>query len=89
MACAESFQRPANHLLLNIQQYGHGGGLLIVPRCPAEQLNLKYQLRYDRLPRALFGLAKHQFLQRQTSDSIAQHCRTPGGAHPETWFYKE
>jgi peptide/nickel transport system substrate-binding protein len=20
---------------------------------------------------------------------IAQHCRTPGGAHPETWFYKE
>jgi peptide/nickel transport system substrate-binding protein len=19
---------------------------------------------------------------------IAQHCRTPGGAHPETWFYK-
>ena len=20
---------------------------------------------------------------------IAQHCRTPGGSHPETWFYKE
>ena len=20
---------------------------------------------------------------------IAQHCRTPGGAHPETWYYKE
>jgi len=20
---------------------------------------------------------------------IAQHCRTPGGAHPETWFFKE
>jgi peptide/nickel transport system substrate-binding protein len=19
---------------------------------------------------------------------IAQHCRTPGGSHPETWFYK-
>jgi peptide/nickel transport system substrate-binding protein len=20
---------------------------------------------------------------------IAQHCRTPGGSHPETWFYKQ
>jgi peptide/nickel transport system substrate-binding protein len=20
---------------------------------------------------------------------MAQHCRTPGGSHPETWFYKE
>ena len=20
---------------------------------------------------------------------IAQHCRTPGGSHPETWYYKE
>ena len=20
---------------------------------------------------------------------IAQHCRTPGGSHPETWFYKD
>jgi peptide/nickel transport system substrate-binding protein len=20
---------------------------------------------------------------------IAQHCRTPGGAHPETWFYRD
>ena len=19
---------------------------------------------------------------------IAQHCRTPGGAHPATWYYK-
>ena len=19
---------------------------------------------------------------------IAQHCRTPGNSHPETWFYK-
>jgi peptide/nickel transport system substrate-binding protein len=20
---------------------------------------------------------------------IAQHCRTPGGSHPEQWYYKE
>jgi peptide/nickel transport system substrate-binding protein len=20
---------------------------------------------------------------------IAQHCRTPGGSHPETWYFKE
>ena len=37
---------------------------------------MKYQFRYDRLPRALFGLAKHQLLKRKAADSIAQLCRT-------------
>jgi len=71
------WQNAVCRLLLNIQQYGHGGGLLIVPRCPAEKVHVKYRLRYDRLPRALFGLAKHQLLKRQAADTIAQHCRMP------------
>lgn len=76
------WQNAVCRLLLNIQQYGHGGGVLIVPRCPPEKVNIKYQLRYNRLPEALFGLAKHQFLKRQTADSVAQHCRTPADVLP-------
>jgi peptide/nickel transport system substrate-binding protein len=43
------------------------------------------------------GQSPAQFGVRVVSDSlgnvpertcIAQHCRTPGGAHPETWYFK-
>lgn len=64
-------------VLFNIQQYGHGGGLLIVPRCPAKNVNVKYQHRYDRLPRALFRLAENQILKRQAAQQIADSCQTP------------
>ena len=76
------WQNTVCRLLLNIQQYGHGGGLLIVPRCSANHVSVKYPVRYDRLPKALFGLAQHQFLKRQAADSIDQHCRTPNDVLP-------
>ena len=48
-------------ILLHIQQYRHGGGLLIVPRTTGQDVNVKYRLRYDRLPRALASLvSRHQ-----------------------------
>ncbi len=62
-------------ILMNIQQYRHGGGLLIVPSYPAPDLNVKYGLTYGRLPDALLSLVHHQLLKRQTSETIAQHCR--------------
>ena len=61
--------------LFNIQQYGHGGGLLIAPRCQVRDINVKYEVTYDRLPRALFRLAQHYILKRQTAESISAHCR--------------
>ncbi len=76
------WQNAVCRLLLKIQRYGHGGGLLIVPHCPAEQLNVKYQVRYDRLPRALFGLAQHEHLNRQTVDCLAQDGETGSGTLP-------
>lgn len=77
------WQNAICRVLFHVQQYRHGGGLLIVPRCPAPQVHVKYQLRYDRLPRALFELAQHELLQKRTADSIAQHCRNePGDVLP-------
>ncbi len=39
---------------------------------------------------ALMGirLVKTNLGNVPSRNCIAQHCRTPGGAHPETWFYK-
>lgn len=61
-------------MLLNIQQYRHGGGLLLVPRWPADDMHVKHELTYDRLPQALLGMVRHQILRRRTGESIAQHC---------------
>ena len=39
---------------------------------------------------ALMGvrLVKNNLGNVPARNCIAQHCRTPGGAHPETWFFK-
>ena len=76
------WQNTICRVLFNIQQYGHGGGLLIVPSCPAPEVNVKYEQTYDRMPRALFRLAQHQILKRQTADAIADHCQTQSDMLP-------
>lgn len=68
--------------LFNIQQYGHGGGLIIAPECTNihgveyDDLSVKYNLVYNRLPKALFRLAQHHILRRQTAESIAEHSNS-------------
>jgi hypothetical protein len=62
-------------VLLNIQQFRHGGGLLVTPAHPAGGLNVKYTIHYDRLPRALIAYARHQLGKRQTAQVVAEHCR--------------
>lgn len=76
------WQNAICRVLFNIQQYGHGGGLLVVPQCPARGVNVKYEQTYDRLPGALFRLAQHQILKRQTTDRIAEHCQTQSDTLP-------
>lgn len=70
------WQNAICRVLFNIQQYGHGGGLLIVPDCPVSDVHVKYEQTYDRMPRALFRLAQHQILKRQRAETIAAHCHT-------------
>ena len=79
--------------LFNIQQYGHGGGLIIAP-CSKENdvsrhdVVVKYNLVYDRLPRALFRLAKYHILKRQTAETIAEHCSSVGNTLPCDIYYE-
>lgn len=76
------WQNAICRILFNIQQYGHGGGLLIVPSYPVGDVHVKYGQTYDRLPRALFRLAQHQILKRQTAETIAAHCNTDADTIP-------
>jgi hypothetical protein len=76
------WQNAICRILFNIQQYGHGGGLLIVPQTPADEINVKYEQTYDRLPKALFSLAEHQISKRQLADTIAAHCKSQGDTIP-------
>jgi hypothetical protein len=47
-------------VLMNIQRYRHGGGLLITPSTTLDGLNVKYKIRYDRLLKALRGMVETQ-----------------------------
>jgi hypothetical protein len=62
-------------ILMNIQHYRHGGGLLITPRTSLDGLNVKYTIRYDRLLRALRSMVESQTLYRSAG--------TPQGTPPD------
>src|SRR5262249_36048363 len=47
-------------ILMNIQRYRHGGGLLIPPQTTLDGLNVKYKIRYDRLLKSLRGMVENQ-----------------------------
>jgi hypothetical protein len=68
-----------SRVLLNIQQYGHGGGLLITPGPSPCATNVKYRLHYDRLPKAIAGLVQHQLIKDQLQGDIVDHFRGPDG----------
>jgi len=48
-------------ILMNIQHYRHGGGLLIVPQMSLDGLNVKYKIVYDRLLKSLRTMVESQF----------------------------
>lgn len=69
-------------ILLYVQQYRHGGGLLIVPRPTGKGMNVKYRLRYDRLPRALASLVGRQQRAHELLQWITKYYRDPRGVLP-------
>jgi hypothetical protein len=54
-------------ILMNIQRYRHGGGLLITPQQNLDGLNVKYKIRYDRLLKSLRGMVESQLLATEAS----------------------
>jgi len=60
-------------ILMNIQHYRHGGGLLITPQTTLDGLNVKYKIRYDRLLRSLRSLVENQLLAWTPAAQEEQH----------------
>jgi hypothetical protein len=54
-------------ILMSIQHYRHGGGLLITAGMTLDGLNVKYKIRYDRLLRSLRALVESQLSHANTS----------------------
>lgn len=69
-------------ILHNIRLYRHGGGLLIVPGYPAPDLNVKYELTYDRLRSTLFQLSQNQIAKRRQYKLISTICQSPEDTLP-------
>lgn len=51
-----------SRVLTNIQQYRHGGGLLLTPHWSGAGLNVKYTMHYSRLMKALLGMVQAHLL---------------------------
>lgn len=64
-------------ILLNIQQYRHGGGLLITPTNSSPATSVKYPLQYNRLPIALASLVQHQVRCDRMQHEISERCPDP------------
>ncbi len=62
-------------ILVNIQRDRHGGGLVIVPDETVRDVHIKYELTYDRLPRAITGLVRHQHELGATSTLSGEELR--------------
>ncbi len=64
-------------ILMNIQQYRHGGGLLITPEPEPTNVQVKYKLHYDRLPQALVAMVQHQLTKNSLAGEVNDHCVNP------------
>ena len=58
-------------ILMSIQHYRHGGGLLITPQASLDGLNVKYKICYDRLLKSLRGAVECQLLTLSTNSRPA------------------
>ncbi len=62
-------------VLMSIQRYKHGGGLIISPTGSAHGLNVKYRICYERLPSALLGIDHYEFLRGRVVSQVAEACQ--------------
>jgi len=69
---AGSWITAVRRLLLRIQQYGHGGSILLTPDSAFRGLNVKYGLEYSRLRTSLLRGAVYRMQHWETQDEIDQ-----------------
>ena len=70
-------------ILMNIQHYRHGGGLLITPQTSLDGLNVKYKICYDRLLRSLRSMVESKALHDATLSGLTFAGR-PEARPPDT-----
>ena len=72
-----------SRVLVNVQQYRHGGGLVIVPRAGFDNSNVKYRIHYDRLGGAVVALVRAHLLRTQASTALieAAKAEAPGNLY--------
>jgi hypothetical protein len=63
-------------ILMNIQRYRHGGGLLIAPQPSLDGLNVKYTVRYDRLLQSLRRLVE-AYLTGRSNLALQANAEAP------------
>jgi hypothetical protein len=61
-------------ILLSIQKYKHGGGVILHPTGSSAGLNVKYRIRYERLPAALLGIDQNEFWRGLIVSQVAEVC---------------
>ena len=78
-------------MLMNIQRYRHGGGLLITTDSSLDGLNVKYKICYDRLLRSLRSMVENQTqcveaAEQRAADFAASRacCPTRARRRPST-----
>jgi hypothetical protein len=69
-ALADQWIRTLCRLLISIQRYRHGGALLITT--DATDLEVKYRLNYNRLPRALINLGHSMIKSRAAREEVIE-----------------
>jgi hypothetical protein len=70
---ASNWLTSLRRLLLHIQQYRHGGAVLISPHVDVHDLNIKYRLTYDRLRTNLHRGAIARIKHTNASNLIYEH----------------
>lgn len=70
-----------SRILVNVQQYHHGGGLVIVPRVDFDHSNVKYRIRYDRLSSAVVGLVRAHLLRTQSTAALMETAKAEAGGN--------
>jgi hypothetical protein len=72
---AEEWIRTLCRILISIQRYRHGGALLLTNK--TAQLDIKYRIQYDRLPKALRSLGSAGISYERAQTKINKYLDDP------------
>jgi hypothetical protein len=72
---AEEWIRTLCRILISIQRYRHGGALLLTTG--KAHLDVKYEIKYERIPKALRNLGVARIKQNRAQEELARYLDDP------------